>query len=329
VASQSALGLTIPMWTSSIVASQDGHTDTYQMVGQNPQIALSDPTTTIVANVIPIILKFAHRVTLDPTTESCGETMSPLDTTLRSPIFNNTTFSPGGTTVGDTQYGDAFQRANFWKYTNPGGINPGYHILLTPKLGKTITVRVPARKGSASGGSCGSGQINGSFAIAKLMKIFPRLSREPWGVSPTTLPIFLLHNVSIEGAAGVHGAFSNAQFGYAPQTFVFASYFEGCDVCILSHEVGEWMDDPMGANPTPSWGNTGQVGIECQANLEVGDPLTGTNFPVPLNGFTYHLQELAFFSWFYGQVPSIGVNGAYSFNDTFTSYAPTCPPGGP
>jgi hypothetical protein len=42
------------------------------------------------------------------------------------------------------------------------------------------------------------------------------------------------------------------------------------------------------------------------------------------NGFTYHLQELAFFSWFYG-APSIAVNGWYSDNNTFTSDAgPVC-----
>jgi hypothetical protein len=43
-----------------------------------------------------------------------------------------------------------------------------------------------------------------------------------------------------------------------------------------------------------------------QGNLEVGDPLTGTNIPTitGTNGFAYHLQELPFFSWFYG-APSI------------------------
>jgi hypothetical protein len=42
------------------------------------------------------------------------------------------------------------------------------------------------------------------------------------------------------------------------------------------------------------------------------------------NGFTYHLQELAFFSWFYG-APSIGIHGWYSNNDTFTGDAgPPC-----
>jgi hypothetical protein len=32
------------------------------------------------------------------------------------------------------------------------------------------------------------------------------------------------------------------------------------------------------------------------------------------NGYTYSLQELAFFSWFFG-APSIGVNGWFSDND--------------
>jgi hypothetical protein len=34
------------------------------------------------------------------------------------------------------------------------------------------------------------------------------------------------------------------------------------------------------------------------------------------NGFTYHLQEMAFYSWFMGG-PSIGVNGWYSNNASF------------
>jgi hypothetical protein len=83
------------------------------------------------------------------------------------------------------------------------------------------------------------------------------------------------------------------------------------------------MDDPLTTNPTPAWGNIGQV-IGCQSNLEVGDPLTGTTYPVRLNAFTYHPQELAFFSWFYDQHPSIGLPGWYSDQGTFTNYAAPC-----
>ena len=51
----------------------------------------------------------------------------------------------------------------------------------------------------------------------------------------------------------------------------------------------------------------------CQGNYEVGDILAGVFMPpvTGKNGYTYTLQELAFFSYFYGG-PSLGVNGWYS-----------------
>jgi len=78
-------------------------------------------------------------------------------------------------------------------------------------------------------------------------------------------------------------------------------------------------------NGTPAWGHVGQV-AGCQNNLEVGDPLTGTEAPriVMPNGFTYHLQELAFFSWLFGN-PSLGIHGWDSNNGTFlTDAGPPC-----
>jgi hypothetical protein len=42
------------------------------------------------------------------------------------------------------------------------------------------------------------------------------------------------------------------------------------------------------------------------------------------NGFSYHLQELAFYSWFLGK-PSTAINGWYSSNGTFlTDAGPPC-----
>jgi len=49
--------------------------------------------------------------------------------------------------------------------------------------------------------------------------------------------------------------------------------------------------------------------------LEVGDPLTGTNFKMKHGSFTYHPQELAFFSWFY-RTRSVATEGKYSFEGT-------------
>jgi len=44
-----------------------------------------------------------------------------------------------------------------------------------------------------------------------------------------------------------------------------------------------------------------------------------------MNGKAYHLQELAFVSWFYHQSPSTGVNGWYSNGGAFTTAAAPCP----
>jgi hypothetical protein len=58
----------------------------------------------------------------------------------------------------------------------------------------------------------------------------------------------------------------------------------------------------------------------------VGDILAGVFMPpvTGKNGYTYTLQELAFFSYFYGG-PSLAVNGWYSNNDTLkTDAGPVC-----
>ena len=77
----------------------------------------------------------------------------------------------------------------------------------------------------------------------------------------------------------------------------------------------------------------------CQANLEVGDPLSPGNPPndpsntftlVGGNGLSYDLQELAFYSWFFGTTSlGVGAGGLFSNNGTFHLPAYLCPPGTP
>jgi hypothetical protein len=126
---------------------------------------------------------------------------------------------------------------------------------------------------------------------------------------------------------GYHNAYT---VGGKLQTYSNAMYdnsgdFSGSgDISALSHEIGEWQNDPNTVNPTKPWGNIGQV-TGCQNNLEVGDPLSGTVFTDTLNGKAYHPQELAFSSWFYHQSPSQNVNGWFSNQGTFRSAAAPCP----
>lgn len=336
-----AASTNLKVWHSSVTSG--GTSYPYYMVGKNVKVAQSIPTTTVMAPVIPLIIKIGSK-TWNPTVAkaACGESASVLSRVQASPLFDKThDFVFGGTDVGTTQYTDAYQRGNFYKYTKPTGVNPGYHVLLKYVAHPAITITVPAADaGTGSGGCEAEGAIEINWFDNYLQTtVFPALAAEGTPIGPNKFPIFVMRNVtfffSSVGnccALGYHNAFTNPAFGFGLQTYTAFewpdnSYFPASfnDTVVASHEVAEWMDDPFTNNPTPSWGNIGQVS-GCQGNLENGDPLTPTNVPpVTVNGFTYHLQELAFFSWFFRQTPSWGVNGWYSNNGTFTTFSAPCP----
>jgi len=326
-------------WSSSV--SVGGTNYPFKMVGKKVTTALGSPSTTVTVPVIPLIIKIGTN-TFDPTHLLSGcETATAQTRFKRSPIFDkSTTFTMNGVNEGATQYVDAFQRAEFDKFTKASGINPGYHVLLKYVQEPAITVTVPAGDGTTFGSGCsllGAVEINYFDAFVQ-NTLFPQVEASD-GVNPAKFPLFLTRSVvwfdtvtSNCCILGYHGAFNNPDFGGTPQTYSptdmeLSGEFGGGieDTSVAAHEVGEWMDDPWGNNPTPLWGHIGQVS-GCQGNLEVGDPLTGTNFPdVIVNGYTYHLQELAFFSWFYHQSPSWGAGGKFSNNGTFTTFAANCP----
>jgi hypothetical protein len=245
--------------------------------------------------------------------------------------------------VGTTQYVDAFQRANFWAVED----RSIFHVNLNPVQAlKPVVVNVPAANGlalkaSAYGGCASLGIIDINWFDAYVQNtLLPAL-----GFNPSQFPVFFVHNVVWAGDVddlnqccilGYHNATGLPMKTYSVSNFDSTGVFgtTARDTGVLSHEIGEWMNDPFVSNPTPAWGHIGQVG-GCQNNLEVGDPLSGTGVsPVVMgNNFTYHLQELAFFSWFYGQnlaagpgaPASLGINGWFSNNGTFLNNAgPPC-----
>lgn len=347
-------GNTLPLWTFFVESTRDGDAYTGVMVGRNP--FTGGGSASVPTYVVPVIFNTSEigikinpngiitrekgDTTFDPTVaDACLSAPNnvPLNLVLQSPILTPATFDFGGTIVGTTQYVDAFQRANFWGVDD----HDSYHVLLHPvTLLPPIVLNVPGHAGLAVSnkvfGSCASlGIVDINWFDAYLDSIIiPALAAQ--GVNPSNLPIFLVHNVVWASPAnnlsyccilGYHGwtglpiqTYSAVDFD---TTRLFGSALQ--DTGIMSHEIAEWMNDPFVTNPTPLWGHTGQVG-GCQGNLEVGDPLTGTNAPpiVMSNGFTYHLQELAFFSWFF-ESPSIGIHGWFSDNGTFmTDAGPPC-----
>jgi hypothetical protein len=328
-----AASSTFTQYKSTVKVS--GKSYTYIIAGKNPAVKQSSPASTIKTELIPLIMKFGG-LTWDPTKkDSCDAGASALTRVQKSPVFASRAWTWGGTKIGTGQVTDAFQRAEFWKYAKPTGINPKFGVSLSVTTLKPITINVPAAGGPATGTSaCGNhklGAVNINWLDPYLQShIIPSLASK--GVGPSTLPIFLVHNfVEYIGhtsnccVLGYHNAFGSSRV----QTYALSMYdnsraFKGSsDISALSHEVGEWQNDPYTNNRTPKWGHIGQV-PNCQANLEVGDPLSGTTFAAKTGSFTYHPQELAFFSWFYHQKPSLGVNGWYSDQGTFKTFAKAC-----
>ena len=329
---------TIPLWDYSVTSPLDDQVYSGVMVGRSPFFN-GARTTNIPAFVVPLIIKFSDGTVFDPTAtdHTCSPAGTPANLTQNSPLYVPLDIKMGSVDIGTAQYLDAFQRGNFW--TNVSVTRNRYHTTLSPvTVLSAVTVNVPSADGSVFSttpyGGCGGiiGVMNINWFDPMVTgTIIPNLASQ--GVGPTTFPLFLMKDVVMTSGtpsfpsncciAGYHGAFGSPLQTYATADYDTTEIFGGTsDITAMSHEIGEWMDDPIGNNPTPLWGHTGQVS-GCQNNLEVGDPLSGTDFPQLLatNGVTYHPQELAFFSWFFRQSPSLGVNGWYSDNGTFTQDA--------
>ena len=320
-AAMAAPAVNVPLWSSSFVSG--GITYNFTMVGANPNT--SNVTTKVPVVIVPLAFKFGTTV-ISSTAKACGDTMSAVTRTKNSPIFKNFPFVEGTTNIGTTQYIDAFQRANFWQ--SVGSVTPKYHTLLAGVTQKALqTIVVPAASGFTVGPFCGTqkvGEADINFVDAQLQSLITKLK-----IPSTSLPLFISYDTfETNGGCcilGYHSATATNQT-YAIATYNDAGLFAKPiqDIHALSHELGEWMDDPFGNNIVPTWGNVGQVS-GCQNNLEVGDPVTGTAFTATLNGFTYHPEDLVFFSWFARQTPSIAVNGWYTFLNTFPAQSAPCP----
>jgi hypothetical protein len=342
---QAGVGITIPIWDYSIVA-YDGITYQGTMVGRSPFFH-GHRITTVPTYLIPLKLTFEDTGTVFDASapDFCapgGVSVSTI--VVDSPIFQTSDFIMNGVDVGSAQYLDAFQRASFW--TDVSGTP--YHTVFStaPTVLPALSVSVPAVDGFTNFGVCGPfGEMDiGWWDDYLQTTLIPSLAAQ--GVGPANFPQFVSDSVfeSENGACcalGYHNAFlNNGTFQSYSMNAYDTSGATGSDISVMSHEVAEWMDDPGTNNPTPAWGQEGQVYASppdppaCQANLEVGDPLspgffTPTNpFSVTLNGNTFTLQELAFYSWYFGQSPSLGAGGGYSDNGTFIGFAQPCPPGG-
>lgn len=345
----------LPIWRYHFVSPVNGASYNGYMVGTDP-FRPDAASSTIPVILVPFIVQFTNTTSgfttsFDPSSApdaGCTAGLTAMSLVENSPVFQNYSWTLNGVDVGFTQYLDAFQRANFWNYAQNAD---DYHTLLAYTVGEPLTLPLSyaaptlaaeVRTGVAT--TCsnpgGPGSVNGAayqgivdyYVLQNAMTGYIASHH----ITPEQLPIFILYNVmySQNGLLYLGGYhFSEAVYPQAlispGQTYIMANFRTNgsgpLDVSILSHEIGEWLNDPGGFNAVPAWGNIGEV-TGCRRALEVGDPLTQTDLPpvAGQNGFSYHLQELAYFSWFF-RTPSIGAGGQYSNNGTLTASAgPVC-----
>ena len=189
-------GTTVPEYTATVKVGTKNFT--YTIVGKNPAIKVTNPATTVNAEIVPVIMKFRTADTWNPTkADSCDPGASALARTQKSPVVVSQSWKFGGTSIGTGQYIDAFQRAEFWKYAKPTGINPTFGDTLSVKTLPAVTINVPIAE-AAELGPIGCG--NGLLGAADINWLDPHLqnvvipSLASQGVGTTTFPIFLLHN---------------------------------------------------------------------------------------------------------------------------------------
>jgi hypothetical protein len=186
------------------------------------------------------------------------------------------------------------------------------------------------------------------------------------GVTPTVVPIFLFSNVAMSYTVidttvtpntsttyccilGYHNAYPSVTTGATAgniQTYIVANYdttagnnFAGAfpaapDLVALANMIAGWMDNPTTLNTTPTWIGTINGVLGPQNTLEVAYPpaVAGVLSSIILSNKTiYHVQELAFKSWFYCDTGSdnSGFGPAYALSlatASLLSPNPACPP---
>jgi hypothetical protein len=348
----SATGVGVPMWSYQVTSPVNGITYSGVMIGRSPLVR-GARTTNITVHVIPIKTQTIQGFVMDPTALDAGcigAGNTAMGLTLAGPNFQNHNWVFGPTAVGNTQYSDATQRANFW--STVGTTNGGFHTILSPVIAEPLQSFVAATgaQGTAYGaGTCGAittGAVNrkGVLNVLNINNVDPFLEQTLVNlhIPATDFAFFVFYNTVMTGGTAASPLTNCCILGYhsdnddtSPNlitTYGLAEFdrggiFSGTqDTSVMAHEIQEWMDDPLGNNLVPAWGHIGQQS-GCQNNLEEGDPLSGTLIPPVLmpNGFTYHLQDLGpYFSWFF-RTPSLGVNGWYdNIHALATDAGPVC-----
>ena len=275
-------------WNGTI--KYNGSTYNFTMVGTDP--SSTNTTTTITTYVIPIKMVYTAAIygkkyVFNPnTTQWNGASVT--SQLVNSPLFGTMDWTFGSTDTGTTQYIDAWQRGSFWGNVST---NTSYHVVLAPTVLSLQVIKPTKAQGGAIATEFGVqvGEMNINSFDQQLQKFITKFSQ----INPTNLPLFVTDNIYLTSGGccigGYHSADNNGQ-SYSYATFVTHAGAFSQDISAFSHELGEWLDDPLITSNSP-------CGL-----LEVGDPLEGKanygDFTVTYNNISWHPQAMVWMEYF-------------------------------
>ena len=264
-----------------------------------------------------------------------------------APILNSPVFSNASYTSSDepTQFTDAIMRAEFFNQ-----MKPDWHTMLAPSVLPAVTLHL-SQSASCSSTFPFTGcnyvfvpNADNTCCLAILANELPFLNQlsniadsDIVSNSITTADIssFLTPNTLLFFgdltqccAGGFHEYAFDPTVNPQPRwLFTYATWLSpdvvlnGQDVTGISHELAETFNDPFivtdGVHDLTPWWLAPNG--DCQDNLEVGDVVEGlpnAEFPITLNGFTYHPQNVALMQWLEFKATSNALDGVFSYPDT-------------
>lgn len=323
----------VPTFTRSFTVA--GKQYQYTVAGGSPE---RGGTTTISAVLVPVSLSFegykdksGKELTINAATD--------VPKVIQSPVFQKFAFA-----TGNTQYGDAVQRAEFYK----DAVSKDWHTLLSqPHIASPLTINIPARNGyvltsKRTGHSLAI--VDQDFVQKQLFKDFSKMQ-----VSPNQLVIALTKDVEFYqlgdatvccsfGAYGVHPDPSSN----ALQSYILGTYLDPgvvphySDIQPLSQQIAAWMNDPLHShksNVFPPWlkppenkacGGHG-VGTFYRFELPTDHSSIPNSTVVKMDGTEYHLENVALLPWYTQNPHPDTFQGAYSFPNIHALTGPALP----
>ena len=340
VAATRSFAQTVPLTSYEIKTSKGTYSGV--LVGGSP-FTETPGTVTIDAVLVPLVIQIFRPdgtlATFDPQNadSSCGDKYSAENRFRNSPLVVPSDLTFNGVSVGKVQYIDGFMRAQFWNAPVPGSPNrTSYFNPLKWSFESAVALApIPSSEAVVNivpGTTCETGVVSKNL-FNQWIQAFALQPLQAAGiVSTKKFVFFITKNVSAASnftptaqssyEGGQHFATGNQTWAWAQIKHTSNS---DLDIEAASHEIGEWMNDPFLTNQAPTWGPIGEVST-CAYRFEVGDPVNDVVAPVTLNGYKYHPQELAFFSWFFNPdgMPSYGAGGKFSSNGKFTAPSTAC-----